>query len=193
MRKMLLGAAACVLGLAGTATAQFPGYGGMMGGFGGGYGGYGGFGGYGGMMGGYGGGMFMPNIFNSQTQPLSPYLNMFRNNPATNYYFGTRPGTVGGAGRFGGAPFMAMGGMRPPFPIEITPEEAPQLQEPEEGYALPPAGHAVVYGNTLGYFPSPFGMYGYGRGGMMRGMGGMGGMGMGMGAGAGRTSSATRR
>jgi len=36
MRKSLLGAAACVLGLAGTAAAQFPGYGyggGMMGGF----------------------------------------------------------------------------------------------------------------------------------------------------------------
>lgn len=188
MRNALLGAAACVLGLAGTATAQFPGYG--YGGMTGGFGGYGGFGYGGGMMGGYGGGMFMPNIYNQQTQPLSPYLNMFRGNPATNYYFGVRPGTVGGYGRFGGAPFMAMGGMRPPFPIQFTPEEAPPLPEAEEGYTLPPAGHPVVYGNTLGYFPSPFGMYGYGRGGMARGMGGMG---MGAGAGTGRTSSATPR
>ena len=41
-------------------------------------------------------GSFMPNIYNPQSQPLSPYLNMFRGggNPAANYYFGTRPGTV---------------------------------------------------------------------------------------------------
>ena len=136
--------------------------------------------------------MFMPNIYNQQTQPLSPYLNMSRNNPAANYYFGTRPGTVGGGRGYGGAPFMAMGGMRPPFPIQMTPEEVPPLPEAEEGYTLPPAGHAVMYGNTLGFFPSPFGYGRYGMRGMGMGGMGMGGMGMG-GTGAGRTSSAGSR
>src|SRR6185437_7592805 len=113
----LLGTAIGVLGWAAIASAQFGGYG--YGGYGGGgYGGYGGggYGGYGGFGGGYGGGvgggMFMPNIYNQQTQPLSPYLNMFRGagNPAAGYYFGTRPGTVGGRGGYGMAPNMAFGG-----------------------------------------------------------------------------------
>ncbi|HSQ55932.1 MAG TPA: hypothetical protein VLM40_09300, partial [Gemmata sp.] len=56
---------------------------------------------------------FMPNIFNPQNQPLSPYLNMFRGNPSVNYFFGVRPGTLGMGNRnYGGAPFMAFGGNR---------------------------------------------------------------------------------
>jgi hypothetical protein len=159
------------------AAAQFqPGFGsggmpyGGYGGYGGGYGGYGG--GFGGGFG--GGGQFMPNIYNPQTQPLSPYLNMTRGggNPAANYYFGTRPGTVGGGGGWGLAPNMAFGGNRGPFPFQYTPEEQLPQGEPAEGYVLPPAGHPVMFGNTMGYYPSPFG---YGRGGMRSGMQGMGG------------------
>src|SRR6185312_10105904 len=155
---------------------------------GGGYGGYGG-GGYGGYGGGYGGGfggggMFMPNIYNQQTQPLSPYLNMLRGsgNPAVGYYFGARPGTVGGYGGMGMAPNMAFGGMRMPFPFQITEEEPLPAGEKPEGYVLPAAGHPVMFNNTMGYYPFP-GMNRYGRGmgggygmggGMMRGMQGMG-------------------
>jgi hypothetical protein len=107
----------------------------------------------------------MPNIYNPQTQPLSPYLNMFRdaNNPAANYYFGTRPGTVGGQGwGGGGAPGMAVGGgggrlffpqVASPGPDEIILPEA----DPLGTTALPPAGHPVFFNNTMGYFPSPFG------------------------------------
>jgi len=176
MYVRLMAAAIAILAWSGGASAQFgmPGYGGY-GGFGGGYGGYGGGGG------GYGG--FMPNIYNQQTQPLSPYLNMFRGggNPAANYYFGVRPGTVGGYGRgYGGAPNIAMGGNRMPFFPELAnaaePLSLPEA-EPGTGTVLPPAGHPVVFANTMGYFPYPFGMYGRGMNRMgMGGMGGYGGM-----------------
>jgi hypothetical protein len=39
------------------------------------------------------------------------------------------------------------------------------------GSVLPPAGHAVVYNNTMGYFPSPFGQ----AGGNKPGLAGLGG------------------
>lgn len=129
-------------------------------------------------MGGYGpsglgpNGGFMPNIYNSQMQPLSPYMNMFRGsgNPAANYYFGTRPGTVGGGGgmMWGGAPNMSMGGFRGQFfPQYSTGPDQIDLPEadPTSNTALPPAGHPVFYNNTMGYFPMPFGNRG------MQGMG----------------------
>lgn len=174
MRMRLIGVAIGMLGWVGVASAQFqPGFGGQGMPYGG-YGGYGG-GGFGGMGGGFGN--FMPNIYNPQTQPLSPYLNMFRGggNPAANYYFGTRPGTVGGGmGGYGLAPNMAFGGNRGPFPFQFSQEEAgPLVGEPAEGYVLPPAGHAVLFNNTLGYYPFPFG--GMNRGGMRPGMGNIGG------------------
>src|SRR6266480_6093119 len=115
MRAKLIGATWCVLALSASAAAQNPT--GPYAQPGNGYGqpgyGYGGLGGYGG-QGGFGGGPFMPNIYNPQTQPLRPYLNLFRgSNPATNYYYGVRPGTVGGGGGgFGGAPNIAVGGNR---------------------------------------------------------------------------------
>src|SRR5437899_2106404 len=55
-------------------------------------------------------GNVMPNVYNPANQPLSPYLNLFRNNPAVNYYYGVRPGTSGGSGFGVGAPFTAPGG-----------------------------------------------------------------------------------
>ena len=36
---------------------------------------------------------YAPNFYNRRQQPLSPYLNLFRGaDPATNYYYGARPG-----------------------------------------------------------------------------------------------------
>jgi hypothetical protein len=123
----------------------------------------------------------MPNIFNPQYQPLSPYLNLTRGgNPGVNYYYFVRPGTVGGAGSFGGAASVTQGATRRQFlpQLAAAPGEAVELPEVGPGYVLPPAGHPVVYNNTLGYFPPPLGT---------RGGGGQSGI---MGAG---TGSGTRR
>src|SRR5262245_18669031 len=88
----------------------------------------------------------MPNIYNPQTQPLSPYLNLLRGgNTGVNYYYGVRPGTVGGAGSFGGAAMLAPGGNRALFFPQFTQLQDPlDLPGPGEGYVLPPAGHPVV-------------------------------------------------
>jgi hypothetical protein len=109
----------------------------------------------------------MPNIYNPRTQPLSPYLNLFgNNNPGVNYYYGVRPGTIGGAGSFHGAPSVtASGASRPaffpqlgsapdPFDSPLAGTGAP-LSGEGNGFVLPPAGHPVVFGNTLGFFPGP--------------------------------------
>ncbi len=162
MRMKLIGTILGVLGWSAVASAQVQNPYGQQGG--------GGF-----PQGGGGGSSFMPNIYNQQTQPLSPYLNMSRGsgNPAANYYFGTRPGTVGGGGGgFGGAPNMAFGGNRGPFPFQYAPDELGPAGEPAEGYVLPPAGHPVVFSNTLGYYPSPFGNN---RNGNRNGLQGVGG------------------
>ncbi|MBN9523828.1 hypothetical protein J0H58_35850 [bacterium] len=132
MRTKLLGTAGWVLGLAATAAAQQPGspYPALN------------------------PQNVMPNVFNPRTQPLSPYLNLLRGgNPGVNYYYGVRPGTVGGGAAFG-AGSMAPGGARPTsFPFQYTEEDALLLPEPGTGYALPPAGHPTVFNNTLGYYP----------------------------------------
>ncbi|MBP3960637.1 hypothetical protein J8F10_35890 [Gemmata sp. G18] len=115
----------------------------------------------------------MPNIYNPQNQPLSPYLNLLRGgNPGVNYYYGVRPGTVGGMMNQGsGAPFTAPGGNRTLFFPQLANAADPlQPYEVGPGSVLPPAGHAVVFGNTLGYFPSPFGN----RGGTRSGLAGVG-------------------
>jgi hypothetical protein len=117
----------------------------------------------------------MPNIYNPATQPLSPYLFGSRGaNPAVDYYFGTRPGTLGqGARGMGGAPFMAPGGNRMVFfPQLATAPDPLQAGITSEASVLPPAGHPVVFSNTLGFFPSPFGQAG-GRNGLA-GIGGAG-------------------
>jgi hypothetical protein len=115
----------------------------------------------------------MPNIYNPQTQPLSPYLYTVRgNNPAVDYYFGTRPGTIGMGGRgSGGVPFMAMGGSRMTFFPQLANAPEP-FQQPGVGAiggtpsVLPAAGHPTVFNNTVGYFPSPFGQAGGNRSGL---------------------------
>jgi hypothetical protein len=109
---------------------------------------------------------FMPNIFNPRTQPLSPYLNMLRGgNPGVNYYYGVRPGTLGmGGGGFGGAQFMAGGGNRTLFFPQLAAAQDPVSGGP--GDVLPPAGHPVVFSNTMGFFPSPFGQAGGSRSGL---------------------------
>ncbi len=161
-------AAVCVAGLGagpgeGTARGQYltPGYpqpGFPQQGSGGGYG-------YGSSPfpnNGYGAGSYSntapygPNVYNRSQQPLSPYLNLNRgSNPATNYYYGVRPGTVGGGGGgTGGSANVAPGGSRTQF----FPQQADPLADPEQpGAVLPPAGHPVVFNNTLGYFPGGFG------------------------------------
>ena len=106
----------------------------------------------------------MPNIYNPANQPLSPYLNLLRGgNPAVNYFYGTRPGTVGGTGLGIGAPFTSPGASRQPFFPQLAnqqPEPPLPGEEPLPGYSLPPAGHPVYFNNTMGYFPSPFGARG---------------------------------
>jgi hypothetical protein len=112
---------------------------------------------------------FMPNIYNPRAQPLSPYLNLLRGgNAGVNYYYGVRPGTVGmGRGSFGGAPFVAPGGNRMLFFPQLAAAPDPigdTVTSP--GSVLPPAGHPVVFSNTMGFFPSPFGQAGGSRAGL---------------------------
>ncbi|GIW84813.1 MAG: hypothetical protein WHU94_01140 [Thermogemmata sp.] len=100
----------------------------------------------------------MPNIYNPQTQPLSPYLNLLSGiNPGVNYYYGVRPGTLGmSVGRGGGAPFVAPGGPRPLFFPQLAAAPDPLSERVADGdRILPPAGHPVVFNNTLGFFPTP--------------------------------------
>src|SRR5438270_13555376 len=83
----------------------------------------------------------MPNVYNPQYQPLSPYLNLLRGgNAATNYYYGVRPGTLGGAGSIGGAAMLAPGGVRVPFMPQLGPAPGTvELPERSEGYTVQPA------------------------------------------------------
>jgi hypothetical protein len=113
---------------------------------------------------------FMPNVFNPQTQPLSPYLNLLRgNDPATDYYYRVRPGTVGmGQRGFGGAGAMGGGGNRTLFFPQLASAQDPlgDVGLGGAGGVLPPAGHQVVFGNTMGFFPAPGGQAGTGRAGL---------------------------
>ncbi len=151
-------------------------YGGGMGMYGGGMGMYGGgMGMYGGGMGMYGGGM--NNMYNRQTQPLSPYLNLLRGgNTAVNYFYGVQPGLASGGliGPYG------MGGMmfgpRLTFFPYIGSLDEPPEELPKGG--MRPTGHPIGFNNTMGYYASPFGMnnrYGGGYGGGGYGGGGYGG------------------
>ena len=107
------------------------------------------------------------NPYNRTNQPLSPYLNLLRGgNPAVNYAYGVRPGTVGGGGIGGGAPMTAPGAQRGAyFPQQQSmPQDPLALPSATTGYVLPPAGHPVLFNNTLGYFPSPLGQRGQPQG-----------------------------
>ena len=114
-------------------------------------------------------GNFLPNYFNPQYQPLSPYLNLMRGgNTATNYYYGVRPGTLGvGPRGFGGASAPAGGGNRMLFFPQLATSPDP-IGDPatSAGSVLPPAGHPVVFNNTMGFFPGPMGQAGGARGGL---------------------------
>jgi hypothetical protein len=100
-----------------------------------------------------------PNVFNPRTQPLSPYLNLFNGlnnpNPALNYYYNVRPGTVGGTGlsfQNGGSAFPSQGmpARQPFFPQNAG--DAPVSRAPAAGDVLAPAGHPVYFNNTFGAF-----------------------------------------
>ena len=104
--------------------------------------------------------------------PLSPYLNLLRGGiPSVNYYNAVRPATIGGGGFGIGAPFTASGGNRQAFFPQLA--NAPDPLQPREvgvGDVLPPAGHPVVFNNTMGYFTGA----GRGGGGMRSGLTGVG-------------------
>ncbi len=100
---------------------------------------------------------YLPNYYNRNNQPLSPYLNLFGgNNPSVNYYFGTRPGTpAGGVNAFGQAPPYQ------PFVGVLNGGFLPQSNLPNDGSGatyepggqpilLRSAAHPVVYGNQFG-------------------------------------------
>lgn len=116
-----------------------------------------------------------PSSGGQPNSPLSPYLNLNRSgNPSVNYYNFVRPSTVGGGNGFGlGAPFTAAGGNRQAFFPQLA--NAPDPLQPREvgvGDVLPPAGHQVVFNNTMGYFPGAG--RGGGGGGMRSGLTGVG-------------------
>jgi hypothetical protein len=100
----------------------------------------------------YGGGQ-MPNIYNQQTQPLSPYLQMNRNNPAVNYYYGTRPGTGAGGylglnGNVGAGNNMMF--MKQTFFPYVDTIATNDLEI--AGPVLRATGHPVAFNNPLYYF-----------------------------------------
>ncbi len=106
-------------------------------------------------------GQYQPNIYNRQTQPLSPYLNLLRNQgiPGIDYYYGVRPGLnsggqpfsnqSGGGNNFGGTgnSQMRMGYL--PQAGMATSESIP-LPDPGQDVILAPSGHPVTYGNRFG-------------------------------------------
>ena len=137
------------------ALAQMP--------YGGGFGGYG-MGGYG--MGGYGGmgsnSPYMPNMYNSSSQPLSPYLNMLRGgNPAVNYFYGVRPGMMGGP--MGAMPFLGSMGSQGRQTFFPSLDTLTELEDEKPTASIRPTGHPFGFNNTMGYFGAGSGtFYGYG-------------------------------
>ncbi len=97
------------------------------------------------------------SIYNRNSQPLSPYLNMLRGgNPAVNYFYGVRPGL--GVGQPIGAG-MGNAGMTGPAQIRsgFIPAAASPTQEPVELPAagaeiqsLPPSSHPVIFAGSRG-------------------------------------------
>ena len=98
----------------------------------------------------------MPNIYNPQNQPLSPYLNLLRGgNAGVNYFYGVRPGTLGMGGRgFGGAPFVAGGAHRTLFFPQLASAPDPRGRSARGPGNAAPAGHMVVFSNTMGSSPA---------------------------------------
>ena len=110
---------------------------------------------------------FAPNFYNRQQQPLSPYLNLLRGlDPATNYYYGARPGLPTGNPPAVAAPVAPAGSqLRTGFlPAAANPtQETIELPGTNaEIPSLPPSGHPVVYGggpggSMMGRRPGVFG------------------------------------
>ena len=99
---------------------------------------------------------YLPNFYNRQTQPLSPYLNLLRGgDPGINYYYGVRPGLPsGGANNFGnarnGPPIGPSGnGFLPQAAVADDPN-APPFEAGGQPVTLRSPGHPVVYGNYFG-------------------------------------------
>lgn len=107
-------------------------------------------------------GQYLQNYYNRGNQPLSPYLNLLRNNgdPGINYYYGVRPGTQAGGQPFsqygaygGGQQSMLMNSqMRQGYlPQAGNPSPEPQpIPEAGQEVVLPASGHPVMYGNNFG-------------------------------------------
>ena len=111
---------------------------------------------------------YLPNYYNRQTQPLSPYLNLLRgSNPGVDYYYGVRPGLPSGGQPFAGA---AGRGYSPFQTLSPQFSTGPGQLEPGEGYVLPPAGHVNTYGNYFGTAGSSLPGYGGARGGATPGI-----------------------
>ena len=110
----------------------------------------------------------MPNFYNPQVQPLSPYLNLTRGgNPAVNYYYGVRPGQIANGQFPGGAPlgFAAGQAFRTGFvpALQQVPPGEPPVVEANPGAVagFDPIGPAQ-FGTGLSRF---YGVNGVGRGG----------------------------
>ena len=111
----------------------------------------------------------MPNYYNPQVQPLSPYLNLTRGgNPAVNYYYGVRPGQIANGQFPGGAPLGVAAGQAfrtgfVPALQQVPPGEPPTVEaNPGQVPGFAPIGPAQ-FGTGLTRF---YGVYsGGGQGG----------------------------
>ena len=103
----------------------------------------------------------LPNFYNRQSQPLSPYLNLLRGgSPAVNYYYGVRPGLQSGGylGQSGSQSGTNAGPRLSFFPyVDTLAELSPD--DPVSGMA--PTGHPIGFANTFSYFGA--GSAGYGN------------------------------
>ena len=101
-----------------------------------------------------GSGNYLPNHYNRNTQPLSPYLNLLRGgNTAANYFYGVRPGSM--AGGFGQPYGSAANLGRQTFFPQV--DTLYDLENVNPGDGLPPTGHPFGYSNTLNYFGAGLG------------------------------------
>ena len=94
---------------------------------------------------------YAPNMYNRNTQPLSPYLNLLRGtNTAVNYFYGVRPGTQSGA--FTGM-FNNQGNLGPRMTFFSGADTLSDFSdEPRDAMKVPPTGHPAAWNNTLNYF-----------------------------------------